>query len=270
MTGKNPTPARFLALAAGLAALAMLPWMQGCSKQASDLQPGNYRATVTLPGDHEVPFVLEAVETDDGLELSIVSGDRRVTLDDVHAEKGSLTATVPGSGGTLSARIAGGDLDGTFTLPAGLDNKKVSLEFAAELGKTHQYFEESIPDNADFTGHWAVTLKDDKGHAADGVIEFKQSFERIAGELSLPGAAPESLSGEVRDVNVLLSYFDGADALFLRGKLDSKGRLTGDTWSATGLHARFVARREPAIPQGSGKAPPPPAAKPAAAPTPSA
>lgn len=259
MTGKRSLAARYLALAAGLAALAALAWVQGCSKQAGDLQPGNYRATVTLPGDHEVPFTLEAAETDDGMEVTLVSGESRVTLEDVQTEKGRLTATVPGTGGALSAHIAGGDLDGSFTLSAGLSDKKVALPFSAELGKTHQYFEEPLPDNADFTGRWTVTLKDDKGHAADGVMEFKQSFDRIAGELSLPGAAPQPLSGEVRDVNVLVAYFDGTDALFVRGKLDSKGALTGDTWSATGLHARFVAKRERGAPPGTGQAAPPPA-----------
>jgi hypothetical protein len=245
MADRLSLSARFVGLAASAATFAALPAIHGCAKHGSELQAGFYRATVTLPGDREVPFGLEAAQAADGIEVYVVSGESRVRLENVRAEPGRLTANVPGDGGTLAASISGGDLDGTFTLAAAAGAKQVALPFAAEFGKTHRFFEEPLSDNADVAGRWAVTVTDDKRRTTRAVAVFRQTFEQVNGELTVAGRAPQPLSGEVRDENLLLSHFDGSRAVLLHAKLDAKGTLTGETWSARGAHGRLVAKRDP-------------------------
>ena len=68
------TPRRdlLLALLLALAALA-----GGCERFKRDLQPGIYRATLTVPGG-ELPFGLDVAQEEKGLVLYLVNGEERV------------------------------------------------------------------------------------------------------------------------------------------------------------------------------------------------
>jgi peroxiredoxin len=223
------------------AALALSALLLGCGSRSRELQPGSYRAVLELPGG-ELPFGLDVAQEEAGFVLTIVNGEERVRITDVSVADGQLTATMPGFTNTLSARITGRKLKGEVALLRSSGDQQV-LPFAAELGPTWRFFEQSLTDNADVAGRWAVTFTSDAGQTSAGVAEFAQSFEQVTGTILTPTGDHRFLSGEVHGDELRLSRFDGASAYLYHAKIDENGRLVGEYWSGMTGHQRFTAER---------------------------
>ena len=85
----------------------------GCSKPPSrELQPGSYRAVLSVPGGKELPFGLDVAREETGPVLYLINGEERVRVTEVDAPPGRLTARMPGYETTLTATIAGGEAGG--------------------------------------------------------------------------------------------------------------------------------------------------------------
>ena len=241
MTMHRVPGARFVVGLLLLAALALA--VAGCGSRNRDLQPGSYRAVLELPGG-ELPFGLDVAREESGLVLYLVNGKERVRVPEVVVEPGKFTARMPGYQNTLTAKIAGDELEGEATLvrPGG---ETQSLPFKAELGKAWRFNEQQLTDNADFAGRWSVTFTDDKGKTSPGVAEFAQSFGAVTGTVLTPTGDHRFLAGEARGDELMLSRFDGAQAHLYRAKLNERGELVGEHWSGKFGHDRFVAVRNP-------------------------
>ena len=215
----------------------------GCGQKSRELQLGNYRAVLELPGG-ELPFALDVAQQDGKFVLFIVNGEERVRVSEVSVKDGRLEAKMPGYENTLSAVIEGDDLKGEVSLlrPGG---DRQALPFRAVHGQTWRFFEEPVSDNADVAGRWSVTFTSDDGKSSPGVAEFKQSFERVTGTILTPTGDHRFLSGEVRGDELYLSRFDGASAYLYRAKVGEDGALVGEQWSGKSGHQRFRAERNP-------------------------
>ncbi len=174
--------------------------------------------------------------------LTLVNGEERVRVTEVTVADGKLTATVPGNGNTLTARIEGDDLEGEVSLAVPGGERQV-LPFKAEHGQAWRFFEEPLTDNADVSGYWTVTFTDDTGQATAGTAEFTQSFGIVTGTVQAPTLEHRYLTGEIRDDELYLSRFDGASAYLYRAKVNERGELVGEYWSGTSEHRKFVAVR---------------------------
>jgi hypothetical protein len=248
MFHRSKLRARLFATSALVVALATaLTVAAGCAPRSRDLQPGLYRAVVELPGG-EVPFGLDVVHGQAGIELYLVNGKERLRVPESKAVPGKLTAQLPGTGNRLEARISGDELEGEVTLagPAAADGSGQSvLQFSATRGQDWRFVEEPRTDNADFSGRWAFTFTDDAGRTMKGVAEFKQSFHAVAGTVRTAGWEQPPLAGDADDEELSLSLFDGRQAVLYKGKLDERGDLVGECWSTATGHLRYTATRNP-------------------------
>ena len=213
-----------------------------CSPPSRDLQPGRYRATLETQGG-ELPFVLDVVREGNGFTLYVASGDDRVTLQGVKAETGKLIAEFPDAAGRLKATISGGELQGEVAL-AGAGGHAQAMPFKATLGQAWGFFEHPLTDNADTAGRWAVTFTDDGGATVRGVVELRQSFERVTGSFRTR-TFEHHLAGEVHGDELRLAHFDGRTGQLYVAKVNARGQLEGDAWTLAAGHLRFVAVREP-------------------------
>lgn len=214
----------------------------GCGPRGRDLQPGRYRAVVELPGG-EVPFGLEVARDGTGVTLDLVNGGDRVRVPALVDVTGHLTAELPGQGNRLDAKVAGDDIEGQVTLSAGPGGAPVTLTFSAARGAGWRFVETPRTDNADFAGRWAVLYSDDSGREIRGVAEFAQRFHAVAGTVRTTGWTVAGLAGDAHDDRLMLSLFDGTQAVLYRGELGPGGELVGEAWSTSTGHLRYTAVR---------------------------
>jgi thiol-disulfide isomerase/thioredoxin len=225
--------------------LAAALMLSACERPpGQELQPGSYRATITLPGGKSVPFGLDVAQHEAGPVLYVLNGVERIQLDEVKVSEGRLRARFPGYETILTARVAGAELAGEVAL-VHADGKTLQLPFEAQLGETWRFYPTALPDNADFAGRWEVAFTDGTGRRTAGVASFDQSFQEVTGTVWMPANDQRFLAGEARDDELRLSRFDGGAVVLYEAKLDAQGRLVGETWSDRGGAQRFVATRNP-------------------------
>jgi thiol-disulfide isomerase/thioredoxin len=233
------------ALVAFAASLSVAAAVAGCSREASrELQPGSYRAVLHLPGGRELPFGLDVAREESGPVLYLLNGEERVRVSEVETQPGTLTARVPGYETTLSATVAGGELEGSVTLVHD-GGRTLELPLEATLGETWRFFRKPLDDNADVAGRWDVTLTDGRGGRERAVAEFSQRFDQVTGTVVLPTGDLRLLGGEVRDEELRLSRFDGGAAVLFEARLNAAGDLVGEAWTDRGGRMRFTATRNP-------------------------
>ncbi|NJD31787.1 MAG: hypothetical protein FIB04_07865 [Gammaproteobacteria bacterium] len=233
--------ARLAAVSGVLGALVVVT--AGCRPHSHDLQAGSYRAVIEVPGG-DLPFGLDVANEESGFVLYLVNGKERVRVPEVVVETGRVTARMPGSDNTLTARISGDELEGEVALLRSGGERQV-LPLKAKLGETWRFVERPLTDNADFAGRWSVTITDDEGKSSPGVAEFAQKFAVVTGTILGPTGDQRFLAGDAHGDELLLSRFDGAQAHLYRGKLNEHGELVGEHWSGKSSHERFVAVRNP-------------------------
>lgn len=228
-------------LSALLLLLTAVAVLSGCDRFSRELQPGSYRATLTLPGG-EVPFGLDIAREEHGFVLYLINGEERVRVPATVSDHGIVVATMPGFESTLKARVRGPALKGEVTVTES-DGATQVLPFKATLGPTWRFFETPSTDNIDVEGRWAVTFTDDDGTQSRGVAELAQRFEQVTGTVLFATGDQRFLAGEVHGDQLRLSRFDGGSADLYHAAINQKGELVGEYWSRT-WHRRFVAVRD--------------------------
>jgi hypothetical protein len=230
-------------MTAAIAPVAMALAVAACGYLDRDLQPGSYRAALETPAG-QLPFGLDVAKESDRYVLYLINGEERLRVEDVQIDGGNLRATLPGSAAAFSLRVKRKGLEGELSLPLG-DGKLTTLPLRAELGKTHLFFEEPLTDNADVQGRWSVVVSRDALESSPAVAVFHQQFERVRGRILTREAEGPMLVGEIRDEELYLSRFDGSSAVLLHAKVDARGALEGEMWSAAAGAARVQAVRNP-------------------------
>jgi thiol-disulfide isomerase/thioredoxin len=223
------------------AAFGWATLLAGCDRFSHELEPGSYRATLTVGGG-ELPFGLDVAREEQGFVLYLVNGEERVRVPARVGDDGALTATVPGYETTLRAQVRGKKLQGEVTMTGG-GGATQTLPFAATLGPTWRFYATAATDNADVDGRWDITYTTDDGRRLHGVAELQQRFEQVSGTVLLATGDQRYLAGEVHGDELRLSRFDGGSAYLYHARVDAKGRLVGDYWSGKTGHRRFVAVR---------------------------
>jgi thiol-disulfide isomerase/thioredoxin len=228
----------FLRRALGAFVLLLLV---ACTERAR-IEPGVYRAVLTLPGG-ELPFGLELKQEGNGLVAYLINGSERVRVPDVKTNGRRIDMNMPGFGNRLSAKLAHGKLEGEVVLvKRGMKEQK--LPFAAEPNETYRFFKEPTSGNADISGRWAVTFKDANGKETPAVGEFKQSFHEVTGTFLTETGDHRYLAGEMRSDELYLSTFDGAHAYLYRAQVSPTGELKGQYWSGLSSVEGWIGRHD--------------------------
>jgi len=228
-----PVLLRWLSLCVCLAMLA------ACG---APIEPGIYRAALTLPGG-ELPFGLELAKENGKPVAYLINGEERVRVPDVEFQGRKLRMTLPAFGNRLTARSGRDGLEGELVMVRRGGEEQV-IPFRATAGDAHRFFETPSSDNADVSGRWAVTFTEQNGKKTPGVGEFRQRFNEVTGTFLTPTGDHRFLAGEMSGDELHLSAFDGGHAYLYRARVQKNGSLAGKFWS--GLHSieQFVARRD--------------------------
>ncbi|HZF25619.1 MAG TPA: TlpA disulfide reductase family protein [Steroidobacteraceae bacterium] len=229
---------RRAACALGATALLVLA---ACGERPR-IEPGLYRAVLTLPGG-ELPFGLEFREEQGALVGYLINGPERVRVPDVKVDGHRIEMSMPGFGNRLSARLKRGRLEGEVVLVK-LGLKEQKLPLVAERDLSYRFFKEPLTDNADVTGRWAVTFRDGDGKQSPAIGEFRQSHGEVTGTFLTQTGDHRYLAGEMRNNELYLSTFDGAHAYLYRAQLTPTGELEGKYWSGLSPVEEWSGRRD--------------------------
>jgi peroxiredoxin len=226
-----------LHIAVGIVALVAVA---ACSSRIAEPVMGTYRAILELPGG-VAPFGLEVQREETGFVLYLVNGSERTRVPDVAITGGELRAVFPGYENFLHATLHRERLEGTVTLIKAGGVEQV-IPFKAELNQRWRFHPDSLSDNADVSGRWAVTFIDDAGKTSKGVAVFEQSHDRVTGTVMTPTGDHRFLDGQVRGDELQLSTFAGGLAYLYKLRVE-KGGLVGDYWQGLKSHEKVVAQR---------------------------
>ncbi len=223
-----------------LSVLLLVSLLGACGKLDRPA-PGTYRAQVTLRGG-EVPFELQVNDENGQATLAIVRDDELQPLTGVVLKEGKLEAQLPDAAGTLHASISRGELKGEVRLidPQG---KPQTLPFAADLDDHYRFVEKPGTDNADISGYWQLEVISPEHFAVPVTLQLQQRFDAVDGRLLLPDGKQVAVYGQVNGDVVYLSVLGQGRALLLKGKVNQRGELQGESWSNLSAARNWVARR---------------------------
>jgi thiol-disulfide isomerase/thioredoxin len=226
--------------AGALGAIVLAALLVSC--ESARIEPGLYRAVLTLPGG-ELPFGLELKSEQGALVAYLINGPERVRVPDVSVKGRRIEMAMPGFGNHLSAKLERGRLEGEVVLvKRGLSEQKLPL--VAERDLAYRFFREPSTHNADVSGRWAVTFKDSSGKLSPAVGEFTQSHGEVTGTFLTQTGDHRYLAGEMRDNELYLSTFDGAHAYLYHAEVTSTGELQGKYWSGLSPVEEWNGRRD--------------------------
>jgi thiol-disulfide isomerase/thioredoxin len=203
---------------------------------------GTYRAVLQLPGG-ELPFGLELAREGSSMIGYLVNGNEQLKLSEVTVTGDHLVIRMPGYENRLIADAAGDKLHGEIVLDK-MGGKQQHIALRAQLGPTYRFFATPAKKNADVSGRWAVTFRDDAGASEAAVGEFTQSNDVVRGTFLTATGDHRFLAGQMLVDTMFLSTFDGAHAYLYRARLTPDGLLTGDFWSGTAFHEQWTAKRD--------------------------
>jgi len=218
-----------------------LAGLAACGGPVDQPAPGNYRATLALPGG-EAPFGMEIAKENDRFVLYLVNSTERTRVDNVQIAERELRAVFPGYENTLRARMFRDRLEGDVTLiKAG--GKQQVIPFGAKRNETYRFYKKTLSDNADLAGTWEVTLTNGEGKATGAVAIFQQQHDHITGTVMTPTGDHRFLEGQVHGEEAQLATFAGGLAYLYKLKVNKSGALEGDMWQGLASHSTVRAKR---------------------------
>lgn len=227
-------------------ACAVLLSAGACNKSPSIdktpvLQPGYWRASITLPGG-EIETGIEISRDGKLYQASLVNGQERVRINDVSFSDGELLLRFPAFNNEIRATLTNGKLAGELTIVRRFGETQV-MPFSAVPGNERSQ-ESSEAPNHDMSGRWQVRFHEADGSDTPSIGEFAQRGSRLFGTFLNPNGDHRFLAGHVRGNSFKLSTFDGAHAFIFSGEISETGDIrNADFWSATSWHQNWSAVR---------------------------
>ncbi len=206
------------------------------------LLPGDYRATLTLPGG-ELPFAFEVVEERGHKSVYVHNGAESIHATELDDRPGHFVLRFPGYENRIEASPDAGGYSG-YAVMVRRGGREVRLPFRAVAGRHYRFSAEPVAKPADVAGRWAVTFTGKDGASAPAIAELEQQGAHVTGTVLDPTGDHRFLEGDVGEDGLSLSRFDGGMAFLYRAKLLADGTLAGGFWSGSWSEQRFVAHRE--------------------------
>ncbi|MFD2513465.1 peroxiredoxin family protein [Pontibacter locisalis] len=233
------TPARLILLLA----LALTQVITSCTSSTSTnhtIKPGPWRVALQAQGQ-EIPFIMEAEAKGDSTVLYLINGEERILVDDIKTESDSVKIRLHIFDADLIAKVSGDKMAGRFTRND-LD-KRYSVPFTAEHGKSNRFKENPDPATYNFDGKWEVafTKKDGKTYPAIGV--FKQKDNYVTGTFLTETGDYRYLEGQVEGNQLKLSTFDGNHDYLFTASPSEENTIKGEYFAGLYDHETWTAKR---------------------------
>lgn len=238
--------------------LCSLAFAGGCDSGPAStadpvLQTGFWQVRITLPGGDIDSGVEISRHAQGGFVASLVNGQERIPIDEVRFADGELVLRFPAFNNEIRARLIDGELRGELVLVK-RHGKTQSMPFVATHGAARQEPAAGASEN-DLSGRWAVRFEEPDGSITPAIGEFSQRGARLFGTFMTPNGDFRYLAGHLRNGELKLSTFDGANAFVLRGNVDGNRITDGRFWSGTGWLQPWSAVRDAAasLPDAYGR-----------------
>lgn len=202
----------------------------------SSLQPGVWRATLTLNDSVSLPFNF-LVEADvDQPMLSIINGGDTIVVDELTIKGDSMVIALPVYHAEIRARLSDSLWTGRFhNYYRGTD---YTIPFQAVYGQTYRFVTNEASAATDISGRWEVWFGE--GVDSDQAIGlFTQNGSVIGGTFLTPYGDYRFLEGTVRGDSLYLSAFDGMYVMYFVAAIGDtlsgmyySGNHYATTWTA--------------------------------------
>jgi len=209
--------------------------------------PGRWQAWLDSPGG-ELPFGLEILQVDGGIEAVLVNGPER--RPGIRIEKKTGKSKIHDRwllhldpyDALLDVKVSAGGtrLDGEWRKRKTADTWR-TLPFHADHGSIEPYGAGTHCRDDLLEGRWQVQFAADElpsvgMFTADGDCRITGTFLNATGDYRY-------LAGGADDTRLQLSTFDGAHAFLFQATLVGPDALEGDFWSADTWHETWTAER---------------------------
>jgi thiol-disulfide isomerase/thioredoxin len=217
--------------------------LQSCSgkqdKEASTLEPGIWRASLSIQGQ-EVPFGMEIAKDSAGAyNIYIRNAQEKLLLDEVTFAGDSVNIPLHIFDASIQAKVDGKFLRGFFIKHY---EKDYRLPFLAEHDVTYRFKESSAEAARDFSGKYSVTFFE-TNDTTEAVALFLQEGNKLSGTFLTPTGDYRFLEGISDKDSLHLSTFDG-NYVYLFKAEGSGDTLSGRFYSGKTKNITWTAVRD--------------------------
>jgi thiol-disulfide isomerase/thioredoxin len=212
-----------------LIALSFVSVLFSCS-QPIELKTGTWRGVIQLQGQ-ELPFTFLVEKKGNGHQAYLQNATEKLLLDEISIEGDSVKMKLHIFDASLSAKIDGDQLIGTFVKNY---NTEGNLPFAATWGQNYRFAKTTESQSPNFTGTYQLEFQSEKEtYPAVGIFDQKGNY--VVGTFLTPTGDYRYLEGNVIDGQLKLSTFDGNHAFVFSANLEGDS-LKGDFYSGHASH----------------------------------
>ena len=201
-----------------------------------------WRAQLILSQEEgiKLPFLMEFDPLDSILELTVINGPERITLNSIERQGDSLFVQMDPYNSRLELVIEGKDIKGIWrNFAKGPD---YTIPFIARNGSSIRFIDSRFSEY-DLSGNYAVQFGDSTNGYV-GLAELSQQKEKVLGTIRTETGDYRYLEGRQAGDQLFLSCFDGSHAFLFQANVDSNRNLyDGHFYSGSHYHKSWEANR---------------------------
>jgi thiol-disulfide isomerase/thioredoxin len=215
-----------------------------CQRTSANRFYGNWNAYVLTPSNGRAAFRLEIAPGSAGPVGTMINGTERIESTSSFLAGDDLELRFDFYDASLKVRRIDRDLKGAFTRQ--WRKQMLVREFQAVLAEAEAANVVSALATAPFTGTWVLNVGSGES-ARVWSAQLREESGEVRGTISTISGDWGTLTGVIRDGELVLTRFDGINARVVRARSAAEGRLEGsiDSGARTGP-VRFMAERETA------------------------
>lgn len=165
-----------------------------------------------------IPFVIEFKWKGNKLTGKLKNGKETIKLDDIQVKKEKIKIPLQDYENALELEILNSKtMKGNFVRYN--KNPEVRISVDGLKGDKQVYTGKWLDPAADFSGEWAVTLKEEDGKESQGVVILEQKKDRLNGTIMSPTGDYRYFEGYVNGELFEAASFDGVYNYVFKGRI---------------------------------------------------
>jgi peroxiredoxin len=214
-----------------LTALVSLPGFAQAPKDINSLF-GNWRAVFHVKDSLDIPFIFEITGTDaQNANIYFINGAEHFYGGKLSFQGDSIFFPIDQFDNLLAFKKDGNNLSGFLKRQ---DKTGTPLALTAEKGDLPRFKESLTKPEADISGAYDITFKNEKGADEKAVGLFKQNGNKLKATFLRITGDSRYLDGIVSGDSFYLSTFIGSGPGYYTGTFSKDGNLTGNILYARG------------------------------------
>ncbi|RDV15957.1 TlpA family protein disulfide reductase [Pontibacter diazotrophicus] len=214
--------------------------VDAAEESSTSIQTGTWRVALQAQGQ-EIPFIMEAEETEGSTVLYLINGEERILLDDIQQQGDSLKIALHTFDADFITRVNGDKMKGRFVKHDA--ETPYAVPFVAAHGQQNRFAANPAPATYNFDGKWEVLFTDKEGASYKAIGVFKQDDNYVTGTFLTETGDYRYLEGQVEGAQLKLSTFDGNHAYLFTAQPSGDSTLQGDFYSGMSDYESWTARR---------------------------